>query len=264
MKNLYKIPFVIFCLSFIIISCSNETEIIDERNENIQEPSLTEHNSSTQYQRNGIVDNTEKVNIIIESLDSTLDFAIAKKGNVSEIELGNYYIEEFLDRGGDTIPINQVPVIDNLSQEYFEYSEKIENLKFVSSKEYSRNLSIIKEEIISRDDITLQEQQILSDRIVFLNGLGSWLADIDNEYEIESDDYDWIDCILGTGATAVAGAGAGCGTGAAVLTPIGTFIGSLYGNPQAGGAIGAALGCAGGALVGGLAGGILGYYNFCF
>ncbi len=247
MKKIQK-NIVVAILSLIIFSCTNEEEQID----------------------NQLVDNTENISKIINSFDRVLKFSIIKE-NKNKEELSKLFIEESRNQGVPIISYkyqkSQNSII-NFSEEYLQFSNRINEIDADSKEKYQLKLSQTLEKV-KESNLVLSEKQILVDNIMFLKAFSNWMETIDSlsleqgvflAKGVSKCEDGWWACwgkkvanVIGEG---LSGAIKGCGIIGGVGATIGAGVGSLAGGIGAlpGAAVGAVTGCSAGGVIGFIAG----------
>jgi hypothetical protein len=228
-------------------------------------------NETEQVEELKLVDNTENINKIINTIDLTFKTSVKNK-SLNESQLGNIFIEESRKQGLNIVEINNsLAKSENnefkFSNKYIEYSKTILSVETLNEKEYKSQLANLELDVRS-SNISILEKQLLIDNIGFMNAFVDWMGGLNNLKSKSSNlmlksGCDgwwscWGKCVAGTIGGTLTGFVEGCGIGAA----IGATVGAIGATPISVGA-GALTGCAIGGTIGAVGGGLSGAAESC-
>ncbi|MFC4874569.1 hypothetical protein [Negadavirga shengliensis] len=221
----------------------------------------------------GLVDNSENIQKMIQSFDKTLAALLEGETELSEEDLGDIFLKEARDAGLEIVSYkdhhpNARTSSDGIvySDAFYDYSRLIaQPTSYNSSGGYSVSLSNAITEV-RYSNMPLYERQILVDNMMFMDSFVNWMNYANYTYTgggytviMGCDGWwsCWGRCAAGTMGSALTGAIVGCGVGAAVGGAVGTVV------PGVGTATGVIVGCAAAGVIGLVGGGMEGAAKYC-
>lgn len=239
----------------VLLSCSE--------NENLPEEII----NKSMETRSKVVDNSENISKIIETLDKTLEYTL-KNQHLNDKLIGDYFIEEARKAGIQIIKISNNEKDSNFSTEFREFSQQIIESRSYNTKDEFKNSLVSLRDQVMLSKIISSEKQIMIDNIDFMIAFGDWMETANDKYpnirmiNRASDCDGWWECWGACAAAIIGGALTGALTGCAAIGSVGAFAGAAIGSivPALGNAVGAGVGavagCGAGGAVGAIAGGL--------
>lgn len=217
----------------------------------------------------GLIDNSEKIQKVIEGFDVSLKEYISSDLKLSDEELSDFFIKELVNLNTEILEIGQtspnlrsIPNNLQLSNEYYDMSATIRNTNLHSTNQAYQNSIISLEELVKFSNLALHEKQILIDNIRFMDSFVNWMQHTETAYGTYSSSCTgwwscWGKCAAGAIGSGITGGIGGCATGGMVGGAVGTVV------PGVGNAVGIISGCVAVGVIGIVGGGLVGAATFC-